>query len=156
MKNPLKGLVVWPVPDSKEMPVTIYKDPRTLEYEDKDWNLTVEDMTTGKPRPLATCAINVKEFATEVPTQFSQNMKLKIVCKKIVAATIKFTVSSCFVREGKATDEDMQSLASMMSSTNTSDIAALDDLDGEDESLLVPVSNERKLSEVSNLTGQNR
>lgn len=44
MKNPLKGVVVWPIPESKEIAVTIFKDPRTSEYEDKDWNITVEDV----------------------------------------------------------------------------------------------------------------
>ena len=44
MKNPLKGIVVWPIPENKEITVTIFKDPRTGEYEDKDWNLTVEDV----------------------------------------------------------------------------------------------------------------
>lgn len=44
MKNPLKGMIVWPIPESKEIAVTIFKDPRTLEYEDKDWNITVEDV----------------------------------------------------------------------------------------------------------------
>lgn len=60
-------------------------------------------VSTGKPRPLATAAINVKEYASEVPTQTSTEVRLKILSKKIASATIKFTVSSCFVREGKAT-----------------------------------------------------
>lgn len=44
MKNPLKGMIVWPIPDSKEVAVTVFKDPRTEEYEDKDWQLAVEDV----------------------------------------------------------------------------------------------------------------
>ncbi len=48
MKNPLKGMIVWPIPESKEIAVTIFKDPRTSEYEDKDWNITVEDVCTIK------------------------------------------------------------------------------------------------------------
>lgn len=46
MKNPLKGIIVWPIPESKEIAVTIFKDPRTSEYEDKDWNIAVEDVKT--------------------------------------------------------------------------------------------------------------
>ncbi len=60
-------------------------------------------VSTGKPRALATAAINVKEYACEVPTQTSSELRLKVMSKKIVSATVKFTVSSCFIREGKAT-----------------------------------------------------
>jgi hypothetical protein len=127
MKNPLKGIIVWPIPESKEIAVTVFKDPRTSEYEDKDWNVTIEDVrkcdylnslkigifckcmllvlqvSTGKPRPLATGAINVKDYAFDVPTQTNSELKLKPVSKKIASASIKFNVSSCFIREGKAT-----------------------------------------------------
>lgn len=60
-------------------------------------------VSTGKPRALATAAINVKEYASEVPTQTSSELRLKVMSKKIVSAAVKFTVSSCFIREGKAT-----------------------------------------------------
>ncbi|CAG7686917.1 unnamed protein product [Allacma fusca] len=48
----------------------------------------------------------------------------------------------------------MQSLASLMSSTNSSDIAPMEDLEGEDEALLAPAQDHRKLSEVSNYISQ--
>lgn len=38
-------MIVWPIPESKEIAVTIFKDPRTSEYEDKDWNITIEDVS---------------------------------------------------------------------------------------------------------------
>ncbi|OXA59855.1 EH domain-binding protein 1-like protein 1 isoform X2 [Folsomia candida] len=156
MKNPMKGMIVWPIPESKEIMVTIFKDPRTGEYEDKDWNISLEDVSTGKPRPIANGTINIKAYAFDVPTQTNSELKLKPVSKKIVSASLKFNVSSCFIREGKATDEDMQSLASLMSSA-PSDIAPLDDLDGDDEgdkSLNVPQMDRRKLSEVSDIASQ--
>ena len=60
-------------------------------------------MSTGKARPLATCPLNMKDYATDVPTQTNTELKLKIMSKKIVSASIKLTVSSRFLREGKAT-----------------------------------------------------
>jgi len=45
MKNPLKGMVVWPVPETKEIAVTVFKDPRTEEYEDKEWTIIIEDVS---------------------------------------------------------------------------------------------------------------
>jgi len=103
MKNPLKGVVVWPVPEEVELPVTLFKDPRTGDYEDKEWTIAVEDVSTGKPRPLASANINLRTYASEVPTQTSTQLTLKPVSKKVTAASIQFTVSSAFIREGKAT-----------------------------------------------------
>lgn len=44
MSNHLKGVVVWAIPENKEFTVTLFKDPRTLELEDKDWIISVESV----------------------------------------------------------------------------------------------------------------
>jgi len=44
MKNPLKGLVVWAVPENKEASITLFGDPRSQDWEDKMWNFVVEDV----------------------------------------------------------------------------------------------------------------
>uniref|UniRef100_A0A1B6EGK7 C2 NT-type domain-containing protein n=1 Tax=Clastoptera arizonana TaxID=38151 RepID=A0A1B6EGK7_9HEMI len=44
MKDPLRGLAVWPIPENKEISVTLFKDPRTQELEDKDWTFIIEDV----------------------------------------------------------------------------------------------------------------
>lgn len=44
MKDPLKGIVIWPVPENKQLCVTLFKDPRTNNHEDKEWTLTIEDV----------------------------------------------------------------------------------------------------------------
>lgn len=46
--NPLMGEIQWPVPDNHTISVTLFKDPRTHELEDKDWTFVVEDVS-GKP-----------------------------------------------------------------------------------------------------------
>lgn len=46
MVNPLDGHVVWPVPDNHSISVTLFKDPRTHEMEDKDWTFVLEDVST--------------------------------------------------------------------------------------------------------------
>uniref|UniRef100_T1GQJ7 Calponin-homology (CH) domain-containing protein n=1 Tax=Megaselia scalaris TaxID=36166 RepID=T1GQJ7_MEGSC len=48
MMNPLDGHVVWPVPDNHSISVTLFKDPRTHEMEDKDWT----DMTKLTPNDV--------------------------------------------------------------------------------------------------------
>lgn len=45
MMNPLDGRVVWPVPDNHSISVTLFKDPRTHEMEDKDWTFVLEDVS---------------------------------------------------------------------------------------------------------------
>lgn len=46
LQNPYKGLVVWPVPENHQVAVTLFKDPRTNELEDKDWSFIIEDVST--------------------------------------------------------------------------------------------------------------
>lgn len=44
MKNPLKGLVVWTVPENKEASITLFGDPRSQDFEDKMWTFFIEDV----------------------------------------------------------------------------------------------------------------
>jgi hypothetical protein len=44
MKDALRGLVIWAVPDNQSVAVTLFKDPRTHELEDKDWTFVLEDV----------------------------------------------------------------------------------------------------------------
>lgn len=46
--DPLIGIVSWPVPDNHTVSVTLFKDPRTHELEDKDWTFVVEDVREKK------------------------------------------------------------------------------------------------------------
>ncbi|KAI4488090.1 hypothetical protein M0804_004938 [Polistes exclamans] len=133
LSDPLKGVISWPVPDNHAVSVTLFKDPRTHELEDKDWTFVIEDVSsTGKRRHVAAANINMKKYATLESSQQQLKLDLKPTSKKIVSATIECTLSCVFLREGKATDEDMQSMASLMSVNNNSDIAPLDDFDNED------------------------
>lgn len=45
MKDPLKGVVIWTVPENKDVSVTLFKDPRTHELEDKEWTFIIEDVS---------------------------------------------------------------------------------------------------------------
>ncbi|XP_012265928.2 EH domain-binding protein 1 [Athalia rosae] len=133
LSDPLKGNISWAVPDNHIVSVTLFKDPRTHELEDKDWTFVIEDVsTTGKRRHVAATSINMKKYASLESSQQQLILDLKPTSKKIVSATLECTLSCVFLREGKATDEDMQSMASLMSVNNNSDIAPLDDFDNED------------------------
>jgi len=134
LQNPYRGLVVWPVPENVEITVTLFRDPRQSEFEDKEWTFVIEDQDKrGRRKILATKSINMKEFASHIPTQTDLKIKLKPVSKKVLSATLQITLSCVFIREGKATDEDMQSIASLMSIGRTTDIGNLEDMNEEEE-----------------------
>ncbi|XP_069787785.1 EH domain-binding protein 1 isoform X3 [Narcine bancroftii] len=133
IKNPYRGVVVWPVPENIEITVTLFKDPHAEEFEDKEWTFVIENESpSGRRKALATSSINMKQYASPMPTQTDVKLKFKPLSKKIVAAALQFSLSCIFLREGKATDEDMQSLASLMS-MKQADIGNLDDFEEENE-----------------------
>ncbi|XP_053679576.1 EH domain-binding protein 1-like protein 1 [Anopheles nili] len=128
--NPLSSTMSWPMPDNRTIAVTLFKDIRTHELEDKDWTFVLEDVSQmGKKRALASATINMRKYASIESTQQTFTLRLRPVSKKILAANLELTLSCVFLREGKATDEDMQSIISLMSVNNVSDIAPLDDLE---------------------------
>ncbi|XP_025024360.1 EH domain-binding protein 1-like protein 1 isoform X3 [Python bivittatus] len=132
IKNPYRGEVVWMVPENVDIMVTLYRDPHVEEYEDKDWTFVVENESKGQRKVLASVDVNLKRFASQTPTQVDLKLKLKPKSVKVVAASLQLTLSCVFLHEGKATDEDMQSLASLMS-FKPSDVANLEDFPDSDE-----------------------
>lgn len=155
LSDPLKGVISWAVPDNHTVSVTLFKDPRTHELEDKDWTFVIEDVSsTGKRRHIAATNINMKKYATLESSQQQLKLDLKPTSKKIVNATLECTLSCVFLREGKATDEDMQSMASLMSVNNNSDIAPLDDFDNEDIPEDVEEVSGKNLDEILDISAQ--
>ena len=155
LSDPLKGVISWAVPDNHTVSVTLFKDPRTHELEDKDWTFVIEDVSsTGKRRHVAATNINMKKYATLESSQQQLKLDLKPTSKKIVSATLECTLSCVFLREGKATDEDMQSMASLMSVNNNSDIAPLDDFDNEDIPEDVEEVCVKNLDEILDISAQ--
>ncbi|XP_037537640.1 EH domain-binding protein 1 [Nematolebias whitei] len=132
IKNPYRGLVVWQVPESLNITVTLFKDPTAEEFEDKDWTFVIENETNGRRKVLASADVNMKKYASSTPAQYDITLKLKPLSVKVVEATLRLNLSCIFLKEGKATDEDMQSLASLMS-MKQSDIGNLDDFNDSDD-----------------------
>ncbi|XP_014209545.1 EH domain-binding protein 1 isoform X2 [Copidosoma floridanum] len=155
LSDPMRGTVSWSVPDNHTVSVTLFKDPRTHELEDKDWTFVIEDIsTTGKRRHVAALNVNMKKYASLESSQQQLKLDLKPTSKKIVSATLECTISCVFLREGKATDEDMQSMASLMSVNNNSDIAPLDDFDNEEIPEDVEEVSIRNLDEILDISAQ--
>ncbi|XP_034540492.1 EH domain-binding protein 1-like protein 1 isoform X4 [Notolabrus celidotus] len=132
IKNPYRGMVVWPVPENIDISVTLFKEINADEFEDKEWTFVIEGENKGHRKVLASADINLKKFASPTPTQTDLTLTLKPLSVKVVEASLKLSLSCVFVREGKATDEDMQSLASLMS-VKPADIGNMDDFNESDE-----------------------
>uniref|UniRef100_A0A3Q1EK59 EH domain binding protein 1 n=1 Tax=Acanthochromis polyacanthus TaxID=80966 RepID=A0A3Q1EK59_9TELE len=155
IKNPYRGVVVWPVPENIEITVTLFKDPHAEEFEDKEWTFVIENESpSGRRKALATSSINMKQYASPMPTQTDVKLKFKPLSKKVVSATLQFSLSCIFLREGKATDEDMQSLASLMS-MKQADIGNLDDFEEEnEEDEENRVNQEEKAAKITEIVNQ--
>ncbi|ELW65116.1 EH domain-binding protein 1-like protein 1 [Tupaia chinensis] len=106
IQNPYRGTVVWMVPENVDISVTLYRDPHVDQYEAKEWTFIIENV------PL--------------------RLRLKPKSVKVVQAELSLTLSGVLLREGRATDDDMQSLASLMS-VKPSDVGNLDDFAESDE-----------------------
>lgn len=150
IKDPYKGTVTWTVPENLEISVTLFRENRAdAPYEDKEWLFVLEDEAKkGKRRVLAQGVINMKDFASMVPTQERQRITLKPVSKKIISASLELTVSCMLLREGAATDDDMQSLASILS-FHQPDIADMNDFDDEDDEFDREILTSEKISELA-------
>ncbi|XP_053383352.1 EH domain-binding protein 1-like [Mercenaria mercenaria] len=151
IKNPYLGEVIWTVPENIEIQVTLFRDNKHSPYEDKEWHFVIENQDkSGRRKVLASAAINMMKYASDVPTQHDLAIKLSPATRKIVSAKIKLTLSCVFLREGKATDEDMQSVASLMSIGKT-DIGNLDDVEDDEESDL---NMSMKVAEITSQMSQ--
>ncbi|TRY55348.1 hypothetical protein DNTS_020900 [Danionella cerebrum] len=120
IKNPYRGTVVWQLPESVDITVTLFKDPNADEFEDKDWTFIIENETKGHRKILASVDVNMKKYASATPAQFDLTLSLKPLSVKVLDATLKLTLSY------------MQSLASLLS-LKMSDIGNLDDFNDSDE-----------------------
>ncbi|XP_043827130.1 EH domain-binding protein 1-like protein 1 isoform X8 [Dromiciops gliroides] len=132
IQNPYRGMVVWMVPENVDISVTLYRDPHVEQYEAKEWTFIVENESKGQRKVLATVDVDLSRYAGPVPSQVPLRLKLKPKSVKVLNAELNLTLSGVLVREGRATDDDMQSLASLMS-VKPSDVGNLEDFAESDE-----------------------
>uniref|UniRef100_A0A8C6E0Z9 EH domain binding protein 1 like 1 n=1 Tax=Moschus moschiferus TaxID=68415 RepID=A0A8C6E0Z9_MOSMO len=132
IQNPYRGTVVWMVPENVDISVTLYRDPHVDQYEAKEWTFIIENESKGQRKVLATAEVDLAHHAGPVPTQVPLRLRLKPKSVKVVQAELSLTLSGVLLREGRATDDDMQSLASLMS-IKPSDVGNLEDFAESDE-----------------------
>ncbi|XP_057408720.1 EH domain-binding protein 1-like protein 1 isoform X5 [Balaenoptera acutorostrata] len=132
IQNPYRGTVVWMVPENVDISVTLYRDPHVDQYEAKEWTFVIENESKGQRKVLATAEVDLARHAGPVPAQAPLRLRLKPKSVKVVQAELSLTLSGVLLREGRATDDDMQSLASLMS-MKPCDVGNLEDFAESDE-----------------------
>ncbi|XP_054154387.1 EH domain-binding protein 1-like isoform X2 [Oppia nitens] len=135
LRNPYRGLVIWSIPELLEVEVTLFRDQRSSEYEIKEWILAIEDVApNGRRRKVAFAPLELSKYVDGVNTVPTEHQVIKLPLRecsvrKVTESHTTFTITSQFIREGKATDEDMQSIASLMSIKPLEDIGNIEDFD---------------------------
>jgi len=102
-----KGTVLWEkTSDAVEFDVTLYRGINDGEFEEKEWILMIEsEDASGKRKLMATGKLNIENYASMDPQneQSIKNFKLKIISTKIKSISLDFSISSQFIKDGKAT-----------------------------------------------------
>jgi len=127
-------------------------------FEDKRWSIVLEEVTkTGQRKPLAQAKINladlVGENADEKVFKEIQNLELRGYKDRVQDVKLSLHLAGVLLKTGEATDEDLQSLASMLS-TNTLDIGNLDDFSDSMSEHSSSGINAEGLLEINTLTAQ--
>ncbi|KAM4723058.1 EH domain-binding protein 1-like protein 1 [Rhinophrynus dorsalis] len=132
IRDPFRGSVVWAVPENVDITATLYRDPHSDHFEEKEWTFQIEGESRGHKKLLAVAPIDLRKFAAI--SSAPREMKLTLIPRsvKVVSATLTVSITCTLLREGKATDDDMQSIASLLS-LKPSDIADMDDFNEEEE-----------------------
>nr|VZI34271.1 unnamed protein product [Spirometra erinaceieuropaei] len=149
--------VSWSAPENLEIVTTLYRNEKDLVFEEKEWTVQVEDVgmsaeafqqtsisATTRRRVLAARQLNVSEFAASLPTQNNLKISLRLASKKASSRPSRYlhTLEDEFLGLDLtplpppptpvsifSSDEDMISLASMMSLSRASSFGAGSHLD---------------------------
>lgn len=108
IKNPYRGLVLWPSPETLEIIVTLFRDPHTEEYEDKEWTVSIEEVTDSNRRlKVASTHINLSRYTDSDSNATSSyeitKLPLHPATNKVTDAHLTFTLLCEFLEERKST-----------------------------------------------------
>ncbi|XP_067942015.1 EH domain-binding protein 1-like isoform X2 [Watersipora subatra] len=132
------GRVDWRQAENITSTITLYRQPREEQFEDKEWTFFVESVDdSGKKKAIATHKLNMKDYVTVSPACRHIELDMKASTEKYSYIKLAFTMKCTLVKEGLATDDDMVSLASLMSSdsqggADLADIGNMADFEGMD------------------------
>ncbi|XP_058717459.1 LOW QUALITY PROTEIN: EH domain-binding protein 1-like protein 1 [Poecile atricapillus] len=128
IQNPQRGMVVWVVPETLEVIVTLYRDPQAATFDDKSWNFLVVNESRGRRSVVAAAPLELGRLAGVGETPL--NLTLRPRSRRVTAATLRLRLRGVVLREGHPTDVDMQSVTSL---SPPGDVADLGDFESDPE-----------------------
>ncbi|KAM6995817.1 EH domain-binding protein 1-like protein 1 [Passerculus sandwichensis] len=128
IQDPRRGMVVWVVPETLEVVVTLYRDPQAAAFDDKTWNFLVVNESRGRRSVVAAAPLELGRLAGVGDTALSLSLRPRT--RKVTTATLRLRLRGLVLMEGHPTDEDMQSVTSL---SPPGDVADLGDFESDPE-----------------------
>ncbi|XP_062368004.1 EH domain-binding protein 1-like protein 1 [Cinclus cinclus] len=128
IQNPQRGMVVWVMPETLEVVVTLYRDPQAATFDDKSWNFLVVNESRGHRSVVAAAPLELGSLAGVGDTPLSLSLRPRT--RKVTAATLRLRLRGLVLMEGHPTDVDMQSVTSL---SPPGDVADLGDFESDPE-----------------------
>ncbi|KHJ81648.1 hypothetical protein OESDEN_18664 [Oesophagostomum dentatum] len=95
---------MWPeqAPDHIDILTTLYKSQHDDQYDDKEWTIVVEEVTSkGRRKPIAAVPLNMRLFIMEHPDQKSElKLKLRPLTSQLKQCNLVLLLSSHLLKEG--------------------------------------------------------
>jgi len=125
MRNPYRGVSVWPTEEGIEFTITLYRDSKRHNFEHKNYLISVEEKplsSQAKVKAIAQCKLDLSLFVDREATESSVPMTTEVfkiplttTSRKVTDGEVSLSITSQFIKEGSAMDEDMISIASLLS-----------------------------------------
>ncbi|XP_019856658.1 PREDICTED: EH domain-binding protein 1-like protein 1 isoform X2 [Amphimedon queenslandica] len=130
--NGADGRAVFDPPISASLIVTLYRDGKKQEFEEKEYKYYIENEDKNGKKILASFNCDMAEYAGIPSARHALEMNFKPVSRKISKSLLGITLEAEFQKEGKDTDDDMQSTFSSVDPAQSVMYADDEDVDDED------------------------
>lgn len=130
--NGASGRAVFDPPIAAALIVTLYRDAKKGEFEEKEYKYYIENDGPGGKKILASFTCDMSDYAGIPTSRHALEMNFKPVSRKIRKCLLGITLESEFLKEGNANDDDMQSTFSAVE-PGGDDMIFADELEDEED-----------------------
>ncbi|KAL9968071.1 hypothetical protein ACROYT_G026398 [Oculina patagonica] len=113
IKNPSRGIHVWPEPDPVKTKLTLVKNSgkKLLQYQEKPWTILVQNLSaSGRRKIIATGHLDIADYITEEPSTHDITVTLRAATKNVVTGSLEFSLSSVLLENGIPRHKDKEIL----------------------------------------------
>ncbi|TRZ05162.1 hypothetical protein HGM15179_021945, partial [Zosterops borbonicus] len=94
-------MVVWVVPETLEVVMTLYRDPQATTFDDKSWNFLVVNESRGRRSVVAAAPLELGRLAGVGDTPLSLSLRPRT--RKVTTATLRLRLRGLVLMEGHPT-----------------------------------------------------